>query len=268
MSIQALSTAATGLDALQTRTDVIANNLANVNTDGFRKTRVNFEDLFYKHLRLPGARNEVAPTGLGINVGLGVRVASTQQMHQQGPLKSTGRDKDIAIVGRGFFQVQIPDIGGVNVAYTRSGHFTLNADGQMVLANAHGGKLLLPTITIPADTTTLQINPDGTVMVAQSGSTTMTQIGQIELADFPNPEGLLPVGENLFLESEASGSPITATPGTGSTGQVRQNTLEGSNVDPVRELVDLISTQRAFELNSQVIQSADESLKVIANLRR
>lgn len=267
MSIQALSTAATGLDALQTRIDVIANNLANVNTDGFHRSRIAFEDLFYQHLRMPGSQNEVAQTGLGIHVGLGVRVAATQQVFEQGPLKSTGRDKDVAIVGRGFFQVQIPDTGGLNVGYTRAGNFTLNSDGQIVLSNAHSGKLLLPAITVPSDTTTLQIDPDGTVRVSQSGSTTMTEIGQIELADFTNPEGLIPIGENMFLESEASGSPTTGVPGSDSLGQTRQGVLEGSNVSPVEELVDLISTQRAFELNSQVVKAADEALRVIANLR-
>jgi len=268
MSIQALSTAATGLGAMQTRIEVIANNLANVNTDGFRRNRVAFEDLFYKHLRMPGSENDVAQAGLGIHVGLGVRLAATQSMFEQGPLKATGRDKDIAIMGRGFFQVQIPDTGGMSTAYTRAGNFTLNSDGQVVLSNAHSGKLLLPSITVPSDATTLQIDPDGTVRVTQAGSTTMTEIGQIELADFPNPEGLIPVGENLYMESDASGSPITGNPGENGLGQTRQSTLEGSNVNPVEELVDLIATQRAFELNSQVIQTADESLKVVAQLRR
>ena len=267
MTVQTLYTAATGMSALETKLDVIANNLANIETVGFKRGRANFEDLFYRHEMMPGAVDTAGQyTATGTSVGTGTRVSSVQSNFVQGSPKPTGQKLDVAVEGSGFFQVTDPSSG--DTLYTRAGNFSLNSEGQLVLSNAYSGKLLLPAITIPSDTTALQIDPDGTVRVSQSGSPTMTQVGQIELANFPNPEGLIPIGENLFLESDASGNALTGQPGTDSLGETRQNTLEGSNVSPVEELVDLISTQRAFEMNSQVVQAADESLKVIANLRR
>lgn len=268
MAISAMYAAATGMKALDTKLNVVANNLANVNTVGFKGSRVNFEDLMYQVRREPGVRNyNDEPNPLGILVGLGAQVSGTQLDMQTGNLDSTDRPLDVAIQGPGFFQVKTVYNGQEMTAYTRAGNFVRNANGNLTLANSEGS-LLEPPITIPEDATDVNIGPDGQVTVRQQGDGQLTQIGQMELARFVNPEGLLTIGKNLYIETDASGQPITGNPLQDGLGGLQSAMLEGSNVDPVRELVDLIFTQRGFELNSQSIQSADEALRVVTNLRR
>jgi flagellar basal-body rod protein FlgG len=267
MAIQALYTAATGMDAMQTKLDVIANNLANVDTTGFKADRANFEDLFYRHEMLPGAQDANGqPTAVGIATGLGVRVSSTQTNFEQGSFEQTSDELDIAIEGNGFFQIN--DLTRGEILYTRAGNFSVNAEGNLVLGSASLGRVLEPNITIPPDTEAVVISGEGVVSVKQTGSPALAQVGVIELARFINPEGLLKLGDNLFAETDASGPPTTGTPGTDGLGLTRQNSLEQSNVDPVREMIGLITTQRAFELNSQAVQAGDQILQLIANLRR
>jgi len=269
MAITALHSASTGLTALSTQLDVAANNLANVNTDGFKSSRVNFQDLLYIEEAQPGVENangDRRPTGL--YVGLGVKVSGTQVDFSQGPLVNTGQDLDIAIEGNGFFQVQVePDRASNGIAYTRAGSFTLNQDGEIVLANDQGRRLE-PNITIPNDAESISISGDGQVFVQIPGSTDPQSIGQIELARFINRTGLKQIGENLFAETVASGPPTTDNPTQNGIGMLRQSFVEGSNVSPTRELIGLIRTQRAFEMNSQSIRTADEALQTIAQLRR
>ncbi|MBL8746650.1 MAG: flagellar basal-body rod protein FlgG [Phycisphaerae bacterium] len=269
MAIIALHSAATGLSALNTDLDVIANNLANVNTEGFKSSRTNFQDLMYQEKELPGVENsngDSRPTGLYI--GLGVRVSGTQVDFTQGSPLSTGRTLDLLIDGTGFFQVQVEDGRGPNgIAYTRAGNFAVNRDGELVLANDQGRRLL-PSINIPDDAISININSDGRVFTLQPGDSEATEQGQIEIAAFLNPAGLKQIGENLFVESGASGPPITGEPATSNLGRIQSGFLEGSNVDPTKELIELIQTQRAFEMNSNVIRAADESLRVVSNLNR
>lgn len=269
MALVALHSSATGLAALNTELDVISNNLANVNTDGFKASRVNFQDLLYQEKELPGTENangDRRPTGL--YVGLGVRVSGTQVDFAQGAPLPTGRDFDLLIDGAGFFQVTVEDDRGPGgVAYTRAGNFALNADGEIVLANDQGRRLQ-PTITIPEDAIKVNIAADGRVFALQPGQTEAAEVGQIEIAAFMNPAGLKQLGENLFVETAGSGPPITGEPSTSNLGRIQAGFLEGSNVDPTRELIELIRTQRAFEMNSNVIRAADETLRSVANLRR
>lgn len=265
MALSAMYTAGTGMQATMYNLDVIANNLANAGTTAFKRSRTNFEDVFYQYLKVPGAQDlQGNATPVGIAIGLGTQVESTQLDFEEGSLQQTGKNLDVAIVGDGFLQVN----DGTQIVYTRSGNFTLNADGAIVVASADRGRLLEPPLTVPNDTLEISISSDGIVSVLQAGSTTATQLGQIETARFINPEGLLQLGENLYGISDASGPPLLGAPGTDGRGQLRQGFLEASNVEPVRELVDLIKTQRNFELNSQVIQAADQSMQLIANLRR
>jgi flagellar basal-body rod protein FlgG len=268
MAIQTLYTAATGMESMQFRLDTIANNLANVNTTGFKRDRANFEDAFYLHPKLPGAEDaDGKRTPTGIHLGLGSRPTSTQSDFRQGTLDTTNKDLDLAIEGPGFFQVKDP-ITQQNL-YTRSGNFSLNADGDIVLSSAGIGRLLEPPIQIPPDAVKIQITPQGLVSYLAPGSPDLQPVGQIELAQFINPEGMLKLGENLFAQTDASGQPTTGQPGSqDGLGQVRQGALEQSNVEPVRELIDLITTQRAFEMNSQAVQAADQMLQVVSNLRR
>ena len=268
MAITALHSAATGLSALSTELDVIANNLANVNTNGFKRSRVNFEDLLYQEKAQPGVENangDQRPTG--IHVGLGTRVSGTQLDFTQGAPVQTDNDLDVLIDGQGFFQVNIRDDQGAGVGYTRSGNFFVNADGDLVLGNAEGPRLE-PPINLPADTISVQVSRDGGVFAYVPGQVEPVEVGQFELATFVNSAGLKSIGGNLFVETAASGPPIEGAPGEGQFGTVVQHFLEGSNVDSVKELVSLIKTQRAFELNSQSIQAADEALQVVSNLRR
>lgn len=267
MAINALQSASSGITALNTALDVVANNLANINTPGFKADRVNFQDLLYIEKAQPGVENAAGdqrPTGL--YVGLGVKVSGTQKNFTQGAPLFTGQDFDMQIDGVGFFQVGIEAERG-GVAYTRAGNFTLNSDRQIVLANDKGRRLQ-PEITVPENAEKVQISADGRVLVKLPGDIEFQEIGQIEIATFVNVAGLKSVGENLFLESAASGPPIVGNPGVENRGTIQQGYLESSNVDPTRELIELIRTQRAFEFNSQSIRAADESLRSVAQLSR
>ena len=269
MAIVALHSSQTGLTALNTKLDVIANNLANVNTDGFKGSRTNFQDLLYQEKRLPGVENaagDESPTGL--YVGLGVRVSGTQVDFRQGPLRQTDQDLDLAIEGEGFFKVRVPEsISPTGFAYTRSGNFFKNEDGELVLGTDQGFRLD-PSITIDPEATKIAVSSDGQVYAQVPGSEEPQNQGQILLTSFVNPKGLRQAGSNLFVESAASGDPVESEPGEGPLGLVRSGVLEGSNVDPTLELVELIRTQRAFEMNSQVIRAADETLRAVGQLRR
>ncbi len=268
MSNIALSTAATGLSAQATNLEIIANNLANSNTPGYKASRVNFQDLMYQERKLPGVENRQGlRRPIGLYVGLGVKVAGTQLDFSQGPAVETGRNLDLYIDGNGFFQVEIEDDIGDGIGYTRAGHFTRNQDGELVLATDHGRRLI-PSVVIPDDATIVEISPDGIVSAQLPGQTDPTIIATIELATFLNPAGLRQIGENLYVPSAATGDPTVGDPGQNGRGLLRQSFLEGSNVDPVTELVALIRTQRAFEFNSQAVQAADEALQQIGNLRR
>ncbi len=258
MTERALWVAKTGLDAQQTRMAVIANNLANVNTTGYKKSRAIFEDLIYQNVRQAGAQssqNTELPTGL--QIGTGVRTVATEKLHTQGNMQQTDNSLDVAVNGRGFFQILMPN-GDVN--YTRDGSFKVDSTGQMVTS---GGMLLEPNVTIPNDALSVSIGRDGTVSVVQPGSADSVQIGQIQLADFINPAGLNPVGENLFTETVASGAPVIGTPGEDEFGGVFQGSLETSNVNVVEELVSMIETQRAYEMNSKAISTTDEMLSFV-----
>jgi len=258
MTERALWVAKTGLDAQQTRMAVIANNLANVNTTGFKKSRAIFEDLVYQNIRQVGAQstqNTELPTGL--QLGTGVRTVATEKLHTQGNVQQTENSLDVAVNGRGYFQILMPN-GDVN--YTRDGSFKLDSTGQMVTS---GGMLLEPNITVPSDALNVSIGRDGTVSVVQPGSPDSVQIGQLQLADFINPAGLNPIGENLFSESVASGAAVIGTPGEDEFGAVFQGSLETSNVNVVEELVNMIETQRAYEMNSKAISTTDEMLSFV-----
>ena len=266
MSIQTLYTAATGMDALGTKLDVIANNLANVNTTAFKRDRGNFEDLFYRQQRLPGSQDAGGQlTPVGIHVGLGSKVQSVQSDFNQGAFQQTSGDLDLAIEGDGFFQVLDPS---GEFRYTRAGNFSINANGDLVMGSANTGRLLSPPINIPQDAGDIVISADGNVAYKQTGQSTLVQAGQLQLAKFINPQGLLKTGENLYSETEASGTAVLTTPQLDGAGAIRQSFLESSNVEPVRELIDLITTQRAFELNSQAVQAGDQILQLVSNLRR
>lgn len=264
MSYQALHSSASGMEAHLVQLDVIANNLANAGSTGFKRSRVNFEDLFYEHLKLPGAQDGNQITAVGTSVGFGTRVQSTQLNFEQGNSEQTGGQLDLAIRGKGFFQVT----DGTNIFYTRAGNFAVNADGNVVLGSADRGRLLDPAIQIPQDTTNISISETGVVSVQVAGSTAITNVGQIQTASFVNPQGLLQMGDNLYQETDASGAPLQGFPGTGNLGGIAQGFLESSNVEPVTELVGLIKTQRNVELNSQALQAGDQLLQLLANLRR
>lgn len=265
MGFQALYTAATGMQAAEFRLDVTANNMANAGTTAFKRSRANFEDSFYQYLKMPGALDSQGnQTAVGSHVGLGTQLQSTQMDMSQGALLQTGAPLDVAISGEGFFQVQ----QGTQILYTRAGNFSKNANGQIVMGSADLGRLLLPNFTIPQDALEVSITGDGNVFVRVPNQAQMNNLGQIQLAKFINPQGLLQVGDNLYAASDASGQPIQGQPGQDGLGLLQQSFLEQSNAEPVQELVDLIHTQRNFELNSQVIQAADQQLQVVANIRR
>ncbi|MBN1493723.1 MAG: flagellar basal-body rod protein FlgG [Candidatus Omnitrophica bacterium] len=259
--IRALFSGATGMIAQELYVDVTANNIANVNTNGFKKTRVDFEDLLYQINKVPGT--EVAsgvqnPTG--IQVGLGVRPTATQKIYTQGDFKITGNALDLAIEGEGFFQMTMPS---GELRYTRDGAFRIDSEGQVVNGD---GFLLEPAITIPTDAVEVSVGVDGTVSVLQAGDTAATTVGQIELVRFPNQAGLLSEGRNLLSETAASGSPVTGTPGEDGIGEIASGTLESSNVELVEEMVNLIIAQRGFEANSNSIKTADEMLRLVNNM--
>jgi flagellar basal-body rod protein FlgG len=257
------------MQSQQTNLDVIANNLANVNTVGFKRSRVNFEDLFYLQMAQPNLpRDSVNSFPTGLATGLGVKVSGTQLDTRQGPAEQTGMTYDIMIEGDGFFVLQIPDSFGGGIGYTRAGNFTRNADGELVLANQPGYRLIEPEITIPPDATGVSIGTDGVVSVTLSGATEPEEIGQIQLARFINPAGLQSIGSNVFVQSAASGDADVGNPGEDGRGRLLQGFLEQSNTEAVTELVSLIRTQRAFEMNSQVIQASNETLQQVNQLRR
>jgi flagellar basal-body rod protein FlgG len=264
MSIQTLYTAATGMESLQTKLDVIANNLANVNTTGFKKGRANFEDLFYRHYKYPGTLDSGNNlTATGTSIGLGARVQSVQTSQLQGAFQQTNGQYDMAIEGPGYFQVQ--DASGQTL-YTRAGNFSINATGDLVLGSAAMGRKLFPNVTLPPDATNFSITPDGQMSFVQNNA--QQPLSTLQIATFPNPEGLLKLGDNLYAETQSSGTATVSNPAINGVGQVRGGYLEASNVEPVQELIDLITTQRSFELNSQAIQAGDQILQLISNLRR
>lgn len=253
--LSALWVAKTGLSAQDMNLTTISNNLANVSTTGFKRDRAEFQDLLYQVRRQPGAQatqDNQLPSGL--QLGTGVRIVGTQKNFTEGSLQTTDQPLDMAINGDGFFQVTMPD---GTVSYTRDGTFHLNSDGQVVTAN---GFPLEPAIVVPPETQTFTVGEDGTVSVTVAGSSTPTVIGNIQTANFINPAGLQATGNNLFMETASSGAPQTGTPGLNGLGTVLQNTLENSNVSTVEELVNMITTQRAYEMNSKVISTADQML--------
>lgn len=268
MAIMALNSAATGLRALSTRIDVVANNLANAETTAFKRSRMNFEDLMYLTLREPGVNNNAnEPAPAGTYVGLGVKISNTQVDLEQGAMENTNRPLDVAIEGDGFFRVKILDSIGDGFGYTRNGNFFRNRDGELVLGMGDGYKLQ-PKINLPEDAREISISREGFIEYLRAGNLQKQRAGQLKLNTFVNPQGLKLLGGSIYIETEASGPPQENNPGEDGAGTVLQGFLEGSNVDPVKELVTLIKTQRAFELNSQSIQTADQALQTITNLRR
>lgn len=255
----ALYVSQTGLSAQDKQLTSLSNNLANVATTGFKRDRVVFEDLLYQIYRQPGGnstQDTLLPSGL--QMGTGVRTVGTQKMFTQGALQTTEQPLDVAVNGRGFFQITMPD---GTAAYTRDGQFQISAEGQLVTTN---GLTVAPGISIPFNANTVTIGTDGTVTTVIAGETSSTQVGNLSLVDFVNPSGLQAMGGNLFRETVASGSPQESTPGTNGLGTVEQGLLENSNVDVVEELVNMITTQRAYELNSKVISTADQMLQFIS----
>lgn len=259
--IRSLWIAKTGLDAQQTQMDVISNNLSNIGTTGFKRSRAVFEDLLYQNLRQPGAASsQQTQLPSGLQIGTGVRPVATERIHTQGNLQQTGNDKDVAIQGAGFFQVLLPD---GTTAYTRDGSFQMDNQGQLVTAS---GFVVQPAITIPADAQSLTIARDGTVSVTLPGAATPTQVGTLQLATFINPAGLESRGENLYVETAASGNPNANTPGTNGAGLLLQTYVETSNVNVVEEMVNMIQTQRAYEINSKAISTSDQMLQRLSQL--
>ncbi len=260
--MRSLSIAKTGLEAQQTQLDAITHNLANVGTNGYKRAGVVFEDLMYQNLRASGtASSEQSQLPIGLQVGLGVRAAGVTRNFSQGNLQQTGSNTDIAIKGNGFFQVQMPD---GSTAYTRDGGFQVDANGQIVTSNGH---VVQPGITIPANALTVTIANDGTVQVTTPGATATPQtVGQIQLASFINPAGREPRGQNLFSETAASGTPVASAPGTNGSGTLQQGYVETSNVNVVQELVSMIQTQRAYELNSKAISTSDQMLQRLSQM--
>jgi flagellar basal-body rod protein FlgG len=267
MAITALHSAASGLRALSTQIDVIANNLSNAETTAFKRSRVNFDDLMYLMLRQPGTANaqgDMAPSG--IFVGLGTKVDNTQIDLSQGGMEPTNRPLDVAIQGNGFFPVKLLPSFGDGIGYTRNGNFSVNSKNELIL-NIGEGYRLVPPINVPTGVTDINIGQDGTIQVTQPGNGAKRTIGQLQLTQFVNPQGMQLLGGSIYVQTDASGPPITSFPGVQGAGLVQQGFLEQSNVDPVKELVSLIQTQRAFELNSQSIQTADQALQTVANLK-
>ncbi|MEW5783143.1 MAG: flagellar basal-body rod protein FlgG [Pseudomonadota bacterium] len=259
--IRSLWIAKTGLDAQQTNLDVISHNLANVSTNGYKRQRAVFEDLLYQNLRQPGAQStQQTQIPSGLQLGVGVRTVATEHIHTQGNLQKTENPLDIAINGQGFFQIQMPD---GTLAYTRDGAFQRDSTGQIVTSS---GYPLSPAITIPADAISVTISRDGIVSVLQAGQATPTQVGNIQLATFINVGGLQSIGENLYLETASSGTPTPNTPGSNGAGLLNQGYVETSNVNVAEELVTMIQTQRAYELNSKAVSTSDQMLGRLTQL--
>ncbi len=261
--IRALWTAATGMNVQQVNLDVIANNIANVNTTGYKRSRADFQDLMYQTLRMQGARTESGnqvPTG--VQIGHGAMLAAVQKVHLQGDFQQTENELDVAIEGNGFIQILLPS---GDKAYTRAGAFKKDAEGRICTSD---GYLLEPSISIPQNTTTLSIEADGTVTALVQGQTASQQIGKIDLYTFPNITGLKAMGKSLYTETEASGAAISGKPGEQGMGTILQGYLEMSNVSVMQEMVNMIIGQRAYEVNSKAIQAADEMLQMANNVRR
>lgn len=259
--IRSLWIAKTGLDAQQTQLDVVSNNLANVGTTGFKRSRAVFEDLMYQNLRQSGGQtSDQTRMPSGLQIGTGVRVVATERIHTQGNPTKTDSPYDIVISGGGFFQVLMPD---GTTSYTRDGSFQKDPNGQIVTAS---GYPLQPPITLPQDTTSITIGRDGAVSVTQAGSAASVQVGQVQLTTFMNPAGLQSNGENLYVETDASGGPNETAPGQNGAGTLSQGYVEASNVNVVEELVNMIQTQRAYEINSKAVQTSDQMLARLAQL--
>ncbi len=259
MSIKALAIAATGMSAQQTNLDVVANNIANINTTGFKRARAEFTDLLYETINSQGTTRQVGLGEVpeGAKLGLGTRLAAIRDLHLQGVLKNTGNPLDIAVNGRGWIQVRGPD---GDALYTRAGAFNIDQNGQIVNID---GYALEPSITVPANVREITINGSGQISVLIEGQIEAQEIGQIVLSTFANEAGLEPLGKNMFAQTQASGTAVQGVPGSESYGEVSQGYLESSNVDPVKEIMELISAQRAYEMNSKVIQAADEMSSVV-----
>lgn len=252
--------AKTGLDAQQTRMDVVSHNLANANTTGFKSSRASFQDLVYQNLRQPGGQTtEQTNAPSGLMLGTGVRVVGNEKLFTQGNIEQTGNSLDLAIQGRGFLQVTQPD---GTIAYTRDGSLHMDQNGQVVTAN---GYAVDPAITIPANAQSITIGSDGTVSITLPGQAAAQQVGTVQLADFINPAGLQPNGDNLYLETASSGTPQIGQPGLNGLGTLQQGSLESSNVNVVEQMVDMIETQRTYEMNSKAISAADQMLQFLTN---
>ncbi|HEV2629049.1 MAG TPA: flagellar basal-body rod protein FlgG [Pseudolabrys sp.] len=262
--MRALSTAATGMMAMELNVQVISNNLANMTTTGYKRQRAEFQDLLYDHVSRVGTQTSAQGNMLpvGIDLGSGVKTVGTVRLMTQGNLTQTGNQLDVAIRGDGFFKVQLPD---GTFAYTRDGSFNMDSQGRIVTPQ---GNVLQPAITIPPNSTGLTINAQGQVSVIPQGSTTPQILGQLQMTRFINPAGLLPMGDNLYQETPASGTPIDGLPGTDGAGDLQQGMLEQSNVDSVSEITNLITAQRAYEMNSKVISAADQMMQSVSNLMR
>ena len=261
--MRALDIAASGMLAQQRNVAVISNNLANMNTTGFKRRRTEFQDLLYQNLRRVGSTSSDAGNIVpaGVQLGLGVKLAAVYRIHEQGNLNSTDNTFDMALEGPGFFQVELPN---GETSYTRDGSFQLNASGEVV---THDGYKLLPGITIPSNAIDVTINESGEVLVKQDGQTSLSNVGQIQIAVFQNDAGLEAVGNNLFIETPASGSAIAGNPAATDFGSILQGFLETANVNAVEEITELISAQRAFEMNSKVVTTADEILNTISQMK-
>ena len=258
MGINAMHVAKTGLNAQQIRMQVISNNLANVNTNGFKKDRANFESLLYQVIRSSGAQTSVdTELTSGFSVGTGVNIVNSNKLHSQGSIVSTDNSLDLAIDGGGFFQVLLPD---GQIVYTRNGAFSRNDEGVLT---TNSGFIIQPEIAIPAEATKINVSADGIISVQVPGQVEAQEVGQLQLADFQNRRGLEPIGENFYVETVASGPPILENPFAAGFGKLVQGSLEASNVNVVQELVDMIETQRAYEVNSKAITSVDEMLRFV-----
>jgi flagellar basal-body rod protein FlgG len=258
--VKALAIAATGMNAQQTNLEVIANNIANINTTGYKRARAEFSDLLYQVDRTQGVPNRangsIVPEG--VSIGLGVKTAAVRNLHIQGEPTSTGNSYDLALMGKGWFQIEAAD---GSTQYTRAGAFNTNADGQLVTLD---GAAVIPAITVPQDATDIVVNKTGQVFAKIDGQTALQSLGQLQIATFANEAGLAPQGDNLFQETDASGTANVGVPGDPGFATIQQGYLENSNVDPVKEITDLISAQRAYEMNSKVIQAADDMASVVS----
>ncbi|MDR2761744.1 MAG: flagellar basal-body rod protein FlgG [Planctomycetaceae bacterium] len=268
MPFQTIYSSGTGMLGMEKKLNTIAHNLSNVETTAYKKQRVNFEDLYYDNLRYPGSQDvngEFAATGIAI--GVGTRVTSIQTNFSEGSLSETGRDLDVAITGEGFLQTRDPLTG--EIFYTRAGNLSVNANGFLVVGSSQTGRLLEPEIAVPAGVQKVQISDDGAVYVVQDGNVDVLQfINRLQLATFINPEGLLRAGENMYRVTEASGAPVINDPGRNGVGTIKAGYLEMSNVAPVIELIDMITSQRAYELNSKSTQTGDQMLQTVISIKR